>query len=195
MKWFKNLSIRKKLISYMLFFTVIPITLITSVALGITHRTVKDQLIYNHRVSSGWLQDRLNLELQDAMNQIYDFEVDKDVRNDILTWYNTEKELGYSERWTLISAMNSVISMDNAINSIDLYNLSKDEVLIAQRDGATMEETKDRLNFWMERDNSLQTNLVYIQNKDEILEVHRIHRFEDNAPIALLVIHLRPYEM
>ena len=96
MKWFKNLSIRKKLISYMLFFTVIPITLITSVALGITHRTVKDQLIYNHRVSSGWLQDRLNLELQDAMNQIYDFEVDKDVRNDILTWYNTEKELGYS---------------------------------------------------------------------------------------------------
>lgn len=179
----------------MLFFTVIPITLITSVALGITHRTVKDQLIYNHRVSSGWLQDRLNLELQDAMNQIYDFEVDKDVRNDILTWYNTEKELGYSERWTLISAMNSVISMDNAINSIDLYNLSKDEVLIAQRDGATMEETKDRLNFWMERDNSLQTNLVYIQNKDEILEVHRIHRFEDNAPIALLVIHLRPYEM
>ncbi len=195
MKWFKNLSIRKKLISYMLFFTVIPITLITSVALGITHRTVKDQLIYNHRVSSGWLQDRLNLELQDAMNQIYEFEVDKDVRNDILTWCNTEKELGYSERWTLISAMNSVISMDNAINSIDLYNLSKDEVLIAQRDGATMEETKDRLDFWLERDDSLQTNLVYVQNGDEILEVHGIHRFEDNVPIALMVIHLRPYEM
>ncbi|MFA9464335.1 MAG: sensor histidine kinase [Velocimicrobium sp.] len=195
MKWFKNLSIRKKLISYMLFFTVISITLITSVALGITHRTVKDQLIYNHRVSSGWLQDRLNLELQDAMNQIYEFEVDKDVRNDILTWCNTDKELGYSERWTLITAMNSVISMDNAINSIDLYNLSKKEILIAQRDGATMEETKDRLDFWLERDDSLQTNLVYIKNGDEILEVHGIHRFEDNALIALMVIHLRPYEM
>ncbi|MDK2807991.1 MAG: two-component system, sensor histidine kinase YesM [Clostridiales bacterium] len=195
MRWLKNLSIRKKLISYMLFFTVIPITLITSVALGITHRTVKDQLIYNHRVSSGWLQDRLNLELQDAMNQIYGFEVDKDVRNDILTWCNTDRELGYSERWTLISAMNSVISMDNTINSIELYSLSKDEVLIAQRDGATMEKTKDRLDFWLERDDSLQTNLVYIQNGDEILEVHGIHRFEDNELIALMVIHLRPYEI
>lgn len=195
MKWLKNLSIRKKLLYYMLFFSVIPIMLITTVALGITYRTVRDQLIYNHRVSSGWLQDRLNLELQDAMNQIYDFEVDKDVRSDILDWCKTGKELEYDERWTLISALNSVISMDKSINSIDLYNLSKGEVLIAERDGATLEDTNDRLSFWTERDDSLQTNLVYLQSGDELLEVHQIHRFEDNEPLALMVIHLRPLEI
>ena len=195
MGWFRNLSIRKKLLYYMLVFTVVPIMIVTSVSLGITYRTVKDQLIYNHRVASGWLQDRLGLELQDAMNQIYEFEVDKNVRSIILDWCCNNTDLSYSKRWDLITALNAMISMDNTINSIEIYNLSKKEVLIAERDGATLEETGERLSFWKERSDNLQTNLVYFQQEDEILEVHEIHRFEDNAAIALMVIHLRTFEM
>lgn len=195
MGWFRNLSIRKKLLYYMLIFTVIPIAVITAVSSVITYRNVKDQLIYNHRVSSGWLQDRLNLELQDAMNQIYKFEVDKDVRDIILNWCNTGTELSYSERWGLISALNSMISMDNTINSIDLYNLEKKEVLVAKRDGATLEEMGDSLAFWENRDENLQTNLAYYRSEDEILEVHELHRFEDNETIAVIVIHMRTFEM
>ena len=176
MGWFRNLSIRKKLLYYMLVFTVVPIMIVTSVSLGITYRTVKDQLIYNHRVASGWLQDRLGLELQDAMNQIYDFEVDKNVRSIILDWCSNNTDLSYSKRWDLITALNAMISMDNTINSIEIYNLSKKEVLIAERDGATLEETGERLSFWKERSDNLQTNLVYFQQEDEILEVHEIHR-------------------
>ncbi len=195
MRWFRNLSIRKKLLYYMLIFTVVPITLVTSVSLGITYRTIKDQLVYNHRVSSGWLQDRLGLELQDAMNQIYEFEVNKNVRSIILDWCSNDGELSYSKRWDLITAMNAMISMDNTINSIELYNLSKGEVLVAERDGATLQETGNRLLFWEKRSKSLQTNLAYFQQEDEILEVHEIHKFEDNTAIALMVIHLRTFEI
>ena len=57
----------------MLAFTLIPILLVSIVAITITYKTMRDQLIYDHRMSSGWLQDRLAVENSDMMDRFYEF--------------------------------------------------------------------------------------------------------------------------
>ncbi|MCR5753550.1 MAG: sensor histidine kinase [Acetatifactor sp.] len=193
--WFKNLPIRKKLLYYMLFFTVIPIVLVTVVALAVSYHEARDQLIYYHRMSSGWLQDRLNLEMQESMKQIYGFEADKEVREKLLSWCGSDKEITYADSWVLITALNTMISMDSSLNTIELFNYRQEKVLVAKRSGATVEQTGDRLAFWKEHDEALQSNLVYFRTEKEILEVHQIHRFEDNEPVGLMVMHIRPYAL
>lgn len=70
---FRNISIRKKILVSMLAFTLIPILLVSIVAITITYKTMRDQLIYDHRMSSGWLQDRLAVENSDMMDRFYEF--------------------------------------------------------------------------------------------------------------------------
>lgn len=192
---FRNISIRKKILISMLAFTLIPILLVSVVAISITYITMRDQLIYDHRMSSGWLQDRLALENSDMMDRFYEFEVDKDVKADILRWCTQDGSLDYSARWRIITVMNTVISMDSNINSIELFNLAEDEVLIAERSGARVDETGDRLAQWELRADELQSNQVFLRDGNEILAYHQIHRFDDKQPIALVVFHLRPYHM
>lgn len=191
----KNMPIRKKILLSMLAFTLIPIILVSTVALSITYKTMRDQLIYDRRMSSNWLQDRLTIESRGSTSSFYEFEINKEVKEDILIWCVPGGTLDYSARWRLISVMNSIISMDSAINSIELFNLSGGTVLIAERSGAKLEETASRLDFWRERDPSSQTNLVYFREGNEILAAHRIVRFEDNRELALAVIHYRPYQL
>lgn len=192
---FRNISIRKKILFSMLAFTLIPILLVSIVAITITYKTMRDQLIYDHRMSSGWLQDRLAVENSDMMDRFYEFEVDKDVKADILRWCTQDGSLDYSARWRIITVMNTVISMDSNINSIELFNLAEDEVLIAERSGARVDETGDKLAQWELRADELQSNQVFLRDGNEILAYHQIHRFDDKQPIALVVLHLRPYHL
>lgn len=195
MKPFRNISIRKKILVSMLAFTLIPIILVSAAATTITYKTMRDQLIYDHRMSSGWLQNRLSLEISGQMDQFYQFEVDKEVKADILRWCTQQGELDYAARLRIITAMNTVISMDSSINSIELFNLSQDTVLAAERSGAYSDAAGDRLALWNQRDPDLQTNLAYLRSDREILTVHQIRRFDDKHPIALVVVHLRPYQL
>ena len=195
MKLFHNISIRKKILISMLAFTLIPIILVAAVATSITYKTMRDQLIYDHRMSSGWLQDRLSLELNGMIDQFYEFEVNKDVKNDILSWCTKGESLDYSSQWRIITLMNTVISMDSRINSIEIFNLSNDEVLIAERSGAQLGAKGDRLDKWMQRDSSLQSNQVFLKDGNELMVVHQVHRFDDKQPIALVVMRLRPYQL
>lgn len=192
---FRNISIRKKILVSMLAFTLIPILLVSIVAITITYKTMRDQLIYDHRMSSGWLQDRLAVENSDMMDRFYEFEVDKDVKADILRWCTQDGSLDYSARWRIITVMNTVISMDSNINSIELFNLAEDEVLIAERSGARVDETGDKLAQWELRADELQSNQVFLRDGNEILAYHQIHRFDDKQQIALVVLHLRPYHL
>lgn len=89
---FRNISIQKKILISMLAFTLIPILLVSAVAISITYKTMRDQLIYDHRMSSGWLQNRLAVENSDMMDRFYEFEVDKDVKADILRWCTQDGE-------------------------------------------------------------------------------------------------------
>lgn len=191
----RNVSIQKKILISMLIFTLIPILLVSIVTIGITYRTMRNQLIYDHRMSSGWLQNRIELENRGIMDSFYQFEVNKEVKSDIFNWCLKEEELDYTARLRMITTMNTVISMDSDLNSIDIYNYSQDEVLIAERSGAYMTEIDDRLNQWVERNNDLQSNLVFLKEGKEILACHQIYRFDDSYPIALVVFHLRPYQL
>lgn len=195
MKAFRNISIRKKILVSMLAFTLIPIILVATVATTITYKTMRDQLIYDHRMSSGWLQDRLSLELTGMMDQFYEFEVNKEVKNDILRWCTKGESLDYSAQWRIITLMNTVISMDSRINSIEIFNLSNDEVLVAERSGAQLDVKGDRLKKWQKRDINLQSNQVFLKDENELMVVHQVHRFDDKQPIALVVMRLRPYQL
>jgi len=68
---FRNISIQKKILISMLAFTLIPILLVSAVAISITYKTMRDRLIYDHRMSSGWLQNRLAVENSDMMDRFY----------------------------------------------------------------------------------------------------------------------------
>ena len=192
---FRNISIQKKILISMLAFTLIPILLVSAVAISITYKTMRDQLIYDHRMSSGWLQNRLAVENSDMMDRFYEFEVDKDVKADIFRWCTQDGSLDYSARWRIITVMNTVISMDSNINSIELFNMAENEVLIAERSGARVDESGERLTQWEQRGDALQSNQAFLRSGNEILACHQIHRFDDKQPIALVVFHLRPYHL
>jgi len=195
MERFKNISIQKKILISMLTFTLIPIMLVSAVATTITYRTMRDQLIYDHRMSSGWLQDRMNAELKDMVNQFYEFEVNKSVRNDIMTWCGTSNDLDYEAQWRIITVMNTAMNIDSSIKSIELFNLKEHQVLLAERSGAQVYDEEQRLEFWNQRDQSLQNNLVYLRGEEEIVVFHLIHKFENNQPIALLSFHISPHQI
>ena len=195
MKQFKNISIRKKILLSMLVFTLTPIILVSTVAVRTTYKTMRNQLIYDYRMSSGWLQDRLTLETNAIMKLFYNFEVNRDIKNYIVQWCANEESLNYSTQWELITLMNTVISMDSRINSIEIHNLTGESVLIAERSGAHIDTRSDQLDKWIMRDESLQNNLVFLREKNELLACHQINRFDDKYPIAIVIIRFRPYHL
>ncbi len=188
-------SIRRKLFYSMLALSVCITAAVTIVALISTYGTMREQLIYDRRTNIGWLENRLYLETKSDMNRFYEFEVDKTLKNDVMTWYTQGNGADYSAKLDLINALNSVISLDSNINSIDLFNLGNDTVLRAQRSGASIVETGDLLDSWNAREQGLQTNTVYLKEGREIVAYHLIHRFLDNRPVALIAIHQRPYKL
>jgi sensor histidine kinase YesM len=195
MKRFRTMSIRKKILLTMLAFTLIPVTLVTLLATRVTYKTMRDQLIYDRRMSSGWLENRLSIELSETLDQFYQFEVDKELKSAIQNWFILDDSLDYESRRKLLTAMNTILSMDSRINEVSLFNLQKDQVLVAERSAAYMATTDDRLDLWQKRDPDLQTNLVYLRHDSEIVIYHQIYRFHDRLPMALVAIHRRPYHV
>jgi len=192
---YRNLSIRKKILLAILAFSLLLVGSTTAITVQISRNTLKDQLIYNRKMSTGWLQDRLGLETKDYVNQFYSFEVNKETKSIIMDWCKTGKNLDYTSKLQLISAMNTVISMDSNINSIELYNLKTKQVLVAKRSKADMEEAEEKLKFWEERDKSLQTNIVFKRDGKEIVIAHQVYDFYENVPVALITMKIRPYEI
>lgn len=188
-------SIRKKLFFSMLLLSVCITAAVTFVALLSTYRTMREQLIYDRRTNIGWLENRLYLETKNDMNRFYEFEVSKTLKSDVLSWYTGGNNTDYSAKLDLINALNSIISLDSNINSIDLFNLGNDTVLRAERSGASFVETGDALSAWNARKAGMQTNTVYLREGREIVAYHQIFRFNDNQPVALIAIHQRQYKL
>jgi len=188
-------SIRRKLFYSMLLLSVMITAAVTIVALISTYSTMREQLIFDRRTNIGWLENRLYLESKSDMNRFYEFEVDQALKFDVLAWYTGGNNADVSVKLDLIKALNSIISLDSNINSIDLFNLGNDTVLRAQRSGAAFIETGDLLAAWNAREEGLQTNTVYLRDGREIIAYHQIHRFLDNKPLALIAIHQRQYKL
>ncbi len=195
MKNTKDSSIRKKLFFGILAFSVLLVIMVTCVAGFLSYRTLREQLIYNRRMSIRWLQDRLNTEVEKYSDQFYEFEVNKSIKNDIASWCNKKQELDYTAKLNLISALNETISMDKNLNSMEIFNLTKEEVIIAKRSGADMEETGNRLDEWKNREKSLQTNIVFQRTGKEILLYHEVYSFGNKKPLVLMTMHIRPYDL
>lgn len=192
---FQNIPIRRKILISMLAFTLIPIVLVAAVALTITYSTMRDQLIYDRRMSVGWLQDRLSIEISGITDQLYQFEVDKLIRADLVNWCVQGAEPDYTARLRMINLMNSTISLDSRLNSIDIYNIGRNQVLTAKRSGAELKEADGSLSVLAGSLDASQSNLVFFRNGTEILAAHQVRRFEDKTPYALVVLHFRPYQL
>ncbi|MGB4658670.1 MAG: sensor histidine kinase [Mobilitalea sp.] len=190
----RDSSIRKKLFVSILAFSVLLVVLVTTVVGFITYSTMREQLIYNRRMSIRWLQDRLNSEVDSYSDQFYVFEVNKKIKNEISSWCNDDQEIDYAVKIDLITALNETISMDKNLNSMEIYNFAKGQVLVAKRSGASMEEIGDKLNKWNQRDAKLQTNIVFHRNEKEIVVSHEIFRFSNKKPMVLITMKLRPYD-
>lgn len=129
MKKLKNLSVQKKLFLGMFGISVFIVLVITGTAAVNTYNAMREQLIYNRRMSIGWLKERLELGLSDYQEQFYEFEINQQYKSIIQDWCIEEEELNYASRWSLITAMNGIISMDSSLNGIEIYNFKKNEVL------------------------------------------------------------------
>ena len=195
MKRRKDISIRRRLFVGILMFSVLLVISITTIAGFITYQTMREQLIYNHRMSIRWLQDRLNSEVQSYSERFYEFEVNKKIKNDIASWCNEEQDIDYKVKLDLITAMNETISMDKNLNSIEIYNFSKNRVLVSERSGSNLLEVGNRLDKWNQRKEELQTNLVFFRTEKEIIVSHKIINFKNKKPMVLVTMHLRPYDM
>jgi sensor histidine kinase YesM len=161
----------------------------------ITYQTMREQLIYNRRMSIRWLQDRLNSEVDSYSDRFYEFEVNKKIKKDITSWCNDDQEIDYTVKLDLITMMNETISMDKNLNSIEIYNFAKNQVLVAKRSGADIEEIGDGLDRWNLRNQELQTNIVFFRNEKNIEVSHEIYSFHDKTPMVLITMKLRPYDM
>ena len=163
------------------------------VALMLTYRTMEEQLVYDSKMSVEWLQERLEMEIEDYTRTFYEVEIDKDFRSALSQWCLQGDELNYSSKLELITGLNQTVSINRNINAIELYNLSRDKALIAERSSTFFTDTDGRLEQWLSRDEALQSNLVFLRNVREILLMHQMHRFENGEPYALLVLRLRAY--
>lgn len=197
-KIFRNISIRKKILISMLTLTLFPILFVSIVSTTMSYRSMSSQLIYDYQMSSRWLQNRLELESDKIITYFYKFDIDKKIRGDILDWCMYNEELSYSARWRIITVMNTITSINNSIRAIELFNLEKNEVLIAEPSGARLEKTivsNEVLASWRSRDSNLQSNLVFLRTDNELLAYHQIHNFDDKRPISLIVFHFIPYHI
>ena len=81
-RWAKKkhvrMSLRSKLFITLLFVSILPVVLVTFISMYTLNTTLYNQIIKNGRSSSGTLQDRLDLVIEDYSNVFYDFEVDPD---------------------------------------------------------------------------------------------------------------------
>lgn len=188
----KILSVKKKFFISMVLFSLLSVVIVTSVALIITYATMKNQVIDNHRMSAGWLQNRLALEIEDAADEFYDLEVDPVFKREINAWFELKEAFDYSGKIKLTTKLNQKISMDSKVNSIEIHNFSDERMLVAERSKATFDLPSDALDLWQ---NKNQTNLVFSRTDKEILVAHQMNRFSDKSPIALIVIRIRPYEL
>lgn len=190
--FFFSLSIRKKILVAMLIISIIPLTILTIFTANSVYSDTYREHIDNRKMSINWVADRLALSVREYRDQFYEFEVNKSLKNDILSWADEERKLEYPAQERIRTAFHTAISMDSKINSIELHNLLTGKSFVALRSGTFVNETKPEKSILDERNIQLQTNLFFMRVEKEILVIHRINQFETKVPKALMVIHLKP---
>jgi two-component system, sensor histidine kinase YesM len=187
-----SLSIRKKILVAMLLLSIIPLMILTIFTANSVYKDTYRELIDNRKMSINWLADRLELIVSKYMTQFYEFEVNKTLKNDILSWAEIEGNLDFIAQQRIRTAFYTAISIDSKMNSIELLNLNTGKSFVALRSGTIVNEKQMENVFSGEREDELQTNLFFMRVDHEILVMHRINRFDTKAPRALMMIHMKP---
>lgn len=186
-----KLPIRKKLFIVLLLVSTLPVILVTYLAVRTIYTALYNQIIQSGETSIGYMQDRLELTVDDFAERFYDFEVNEEFKDDILSWCSEDSTLEYSQQWRIISTLNTSISMDGRINSIELHNLYNGQILIAKRSGAKLLDKAYGYDIWGTRSDDLQTNTVFRRDGDEILVIHQMNQFETGRALVAIVIRVR----
>lgn len=153
-----KMPIRRKLFSYMLLVSMVPVILVTILATNNVYTALYDQLISSSEASMAWLSDKLDLSAQEFLDTFYSLEYDEQFRQDILNWSNGSGS--YECKRRLMSALRSTV-FDSRISSIELYNIRCNEILTVSRSGASVRTNVSTDNIWGNRGDKLQKNLVF----------------------------------
>lgn len=186
-----KLSIRKRIFIIMFIVSIVPVVLFTYFAVNNLYVSLHDQIIQSGKTSIDHIRDRLEIMVKNYSDRFYELEVDKEFKDDIYSWCYDDAGLDHTKQWRIISILNSWMSVDWRINSIDINNLHNGQVLQVKRTGAKLLDSGKGLGVWGGRISDLQTNTVFIRNGDEMLIKHQMNRFETGNALVVIVIHTR----
>ena len=86
----------RKLFLVMALVSLVPVLIVLCVSLMLSYRAMEQQLVYDSQMSAEWLQERLEMEIEDYTRTFYEFEIDKDFRNALAQWCAHGDDLNYS---------------------------------------------------------------------------------------------------
>lgn len=183
-------SIRKRLFIVLLLVSILPVLLVTILTMYTMESTLYNQIIQNGKASIQNIHDKMEMVVQDYSQLFYDYEVNTDFKEVVTTWCN-EETLDYSKQWQLITYLNTTMSVESSIDSIEMYNLCNGQVLTAKRTGAQLISDGSGHDAWAGRGQHMQTNTVFEGSGDEILVKHQMNEFETGKALVVIVMHIK----
>ena len=187
-----RMSIRKKIFTYMMLVSVIPIILLAYFSLMISKNNMEDQLVQNKLTGMDWLSDKLTTELDTYSDTFYEAELDKEVRNAVNLW---SLGLDYDD-YKINDVRNSFdesLNKNANIKSIELYKFNSDTGYKATRTGFYENKSDTVLKIWNKRQSGLQNNIVVAKDGNDFLIMHQFNRFSNGKKMALLVVRLNKH--
>ena len=188
----KNISIRKKIFGAMFLISLIPIILMAIFSIYITQRSMRQQLIRNREIGMEWMNDKLTVELNNYSEVFYDVEVDKEIKNHLIS-VAMGSEWEESILRSIRENFEEVLNMYPEIISIEIYDYNTENGYVATRDKFVSQRWEKLREIWETRDADLQTNCVIRKDGEDFLILHQVREFSTNRIVAAIVVRLNQY--
>ncbi len=184
-------SIQRKIFIFMFIVAIIPVTMLTFFATRNQYNSLNSQIISSGENSIDYMHDKTESMLKEYSEKFYELEVDEEFKSDINTWCYDEDGFDYNTRWRIITVLNYWMNTNREINSINVNNLVNGQLLSVKRTGAHFIDNGNGFEIWTDRDETLQTNTVFIRDKEEMVVLHQMNRFETGKPLVVIEIRLQ----
>jgi two-component system sensor histidine kinase YesM len=186
-----SFSIKWQIFSATTITSLVALLLFAFFALPISYNEMYTQLIESRVTSMNWLSLRLNISIRFYEAQFYEYEVDKDFRGVVLSW-SSGGGLDHRGQTKIRTSFDRSLAVDSYIKSIEIYNLNSGETYISTRASSYLQKDDTIRDLWNQRNNSLQTNAVFIRAGEEILVLHQMNQFETGESLALILLRMKP---
>lgn len=189
----RTLSIRTKIFLFMLAVSIIPIILITTLAAYNTYDSLYDQLIAINKDGMVWSSDRFSQFSDELKNTFYSMEFDKNFRDAVLRWgYDNNS---YEDSALIRNTFNTNLNKNNLFYSIELYLVSDNSVIKAERSGIKLQNDEEGFSNTFNRRADMQTNMYLKLTQKGLYAVHNINTFEDRNLVAKMALQLRTADL